>query len=100
MPAALKAWSAELNPHHDNREKTMKRIHPATGELFLPYRFRDGKFRVADPRHGAVKHHAEYQIAVETEEELESYVRRRFHVRMQGTRSKTVNLISPDEIRL
>ncbi|KRB16395.1 hypothetical protein ASD99_08490 [Mesorhizobium sp. Root695] len=76
----------------------MKRIHPVTGELFLPYRYQDGKFRVADPRHGAVKHHAELQIAVETEEELDAYARRRFHVRMQGVRGKKVSLISPQEI--
>ncbi|PBB81214.1 hypothetical protein CK218_12660 [Mesorhizobium sp. WSM3879] len=76
----------------------MKRIHPVTGELFLPYRYQDGKFRVADPRHGAVKKKAEYQIAVDTEEELEAYVRRRFHVRMQGVRGKKVKLISPQEI--
>lgn len=76
----------------------MKRIHPETGELFLPHRQRDGKFRVADPRHGEDKKKAEYQIAVETEWELEAYARRRFHVRMRGVRSKQVNLISPPEI--
>lgn len=78
----------------------MKRIDPKTGELFLPYRYRDGKFRVADPRHGEDKKKAEYQIAVDTEEELEAYRRRRFHVRMRGVRSKQVNLISPQEIIL
>jgi hypothetical protein len=78
----------------------LKRIHPVTGELFLPYRYQDGKYRVADPRHGAVKHHANNQIAVETDEELVAHWRRRFHVRMQGIRSKKVNLISPDEIVL
>lgn len=76
----------------------MKRIHPVTGELFLPHRHRDGKFRVADPRHGEDKKKAEYQIAVATEEELEAYRRRRFHVRMRGVRNKQVNLISPQEI--
>lgn len=76
----------------------MKRIHPVTGELFLPHRYRDGKFRVADPRHGAVKHHAGHQISVETEGGLESYVRRGFHVRMRGIRGAKVNLISPQGV--
>jgi hypothetical protein len=76
----------------------MKRIDPKTGELFLPHRYRDGKFRAADPRHGAAKKKAEFQIAVDTEEELEAYARRRFHVRMRGVRGKQVNLISPPEI--
>jgi hypothetical protein len=76
----------------------MKRIHPVTGELFLPHRHRHGKLRVADPRHGEDKKKAENEIAVETEEELEAYRRRRFHVRMRGMHSKQINLIAPQEI--
>nr|RAV97760.1 hypothetical protein DBT41_14975 [Aerococcus urinae] len=76
----------------------MKRYHPTTGELFIPYRFPDGKYRVADPSLGNVKHHSENQISVATDEELVDYVRRGFHVRMKGVESGQTNLIRPESI--
>jgi hypothetical protein len=78
----------------------MKRFHPVTGEIFLPYRFQDGRYRVADPALGKVKHHSKNQILVETDQELRNHVRRGFHVRMRGDDSGQVNLIKPDEIVL
>lgn len=78
----------------------MKRIHPVTGELFVPHRFKDGNFRMADPTKGKVKHHAKHQIAVGTETELRSLARDGFHLRMRGVLSGTINLISPAQIVL
>lgn len=69
----------------------------ADGERFVPHRFRDGLFRVADPALGKVKHHAAHQIAVRIEE-VDDYLRRGFLLRMRGERSGQVNLIAATEI--
>lgn len=76
------------------------RVHPETGERFVPHQYGDGQFRVADPTLGKVKHHAENQIAVRTEDELVGYIRRGFLCRMRGKDSGKVNLISPDSITI
>jgi len=78
----------------------MKRIDPDTKELFLPHRYRDGSYRVADPRFGRTKHHAKNQIAVATESELLDLLSRGFHLRMRGTVSGQINLIKSSEIEL
>jgi hypothetical protein len=69
---------ADFPNQFGGRTAHMRRYHPATGELFTPHRFSDGRYRVADPSLGAVKHHAVNQIAVSTEEELLNYARRGF----------------------
>ncbi|MEL6522618.1 MAG: hypothetical protein AAFQ66_16750 [Pseudomonadota bacterium] len=78
----------------------MERIHPRTGELFTPHRYRDGSFRVADPKFRSTKHHAANQIPVTTLTDLAEMVRQGFHVRMRGEDSGQINLVRPDEIRL
>ncbi len=70
----------------------------ADGERYVPHRFRDGLFRVADPALGPIKHHAHNQIAVR-EEEIADYLRRGFLLRMRGEISGQVNLIAASEIR-
>lgn len=67
------------------------------GERFLPHRFADGLYRVADPSLGRVKHHAANQICV-TEAEIAEYLRRGYLLRMRGEASKQVNLIAAAEI--
>ncbi len=67
------------------------------GERYLPHRFADGLYRVADPRLGRKKHHAANQIAIR-EEEIVSYLRMGYLLRMRGEVSGQVNLISPAEI--
>ncbi|RVG79150.1 hypothetical protein CN177_24340 [Sinorhizobium meliloti] len=69
----------------------------ADGERYVPHRFRDGKYRVADPALGRKKHHASNQIAI-TADEIGSYLRRGFLLRMRGEISGQVNLISASEI--
>ncbi|SEP41170.1 hypothetical protein SAMN04487843_11694 [Methylobacterium sp. ap11] len=69
----------------------------ADGERFVPHRFRDGLLRMADPALGKVKHHAANQIAVR-EDEVVTYLRRGFLLRMRGERSGQVNLIAAAEI--
>lgn len=76
----------------------MKRYHPETGELFLPHRYEDGRYRVADPKLGTAKHHAKNQIPVSSEGALQDYVRHGYHVRMRGADSGQVNLIRPEEV--
>jgi hypothetical protein len=68
------------------------------GERYLPHRFRDGLYRVADPALGRTKHHAGNQIAVRADE-IEEYLRKGFLLRMRGEVSEQVNLISPAEIK-
>lgn len=69
-----------------------------TGEQYVPHRYEDGRFRVADPTLGAAKKLKENQILVETQGELVSYTRRGFHVRMSGERNRQPNLISSEHI--
>lgn len=77
----------------------MRRIRLDTGELYLPHRGRDGRYRVADPTLGNAMKLTANQIAVETDSELLSYVRRGFAVRMKGIRTGQVNLIAASEIQ-
>lgn len=75
------------------------RRHPKTGELFHPYRYQDGLFRVADPTLGNAKKLAENQISI-SEGEIAEYIRRGFHLRMLGEISGQRNLIRPEEIEV
>lgn len=63
----------------------------------MPHRFGDGFFRMADPAHGRVKHHAANQIAVR-DDEISAYLQRGFLLRMRGERKGQVNLIAAAEI--
>ncbi|MBY3144074.1 hypothetical protein HFO63_00420 [Rhizobium laguerreae] len=71
----------------------MKRIHPTTGEVFVPHRYSDGTFKLADPRLGEERHHVKNAIRVHTETEAADYVRRGFSLRMRGRDTNSVNLI-------
>jgi hypothetical protein len=75
---------------------SFERVAP-TGERFVPHRFSDGMFRVADPTLGRTKHHAANQIAIRTDE-IAAYLKRGFLLRMRGERSGQVNLIAASEI--
>jgi hypothetical protein len=76
----------------------MRRVHPTTGEVFVPHRFGDGCFQLADPRLGRIKHHAQNAIRVSTETEAAAYVRRGFSLRMRGKDTNKVNLIIAENI--
>lgn len=78
----------------------MKRYHPKTGEVFLPHRYKDGGYRVADPSLGETKHHSKNQIAVPSMLELVQYARRGFYVRMRGVDNGQINLVRPEDIDL
>jgi hypothetical protein len=67
------------------------------GERFVPHRFSDGFYRVADPALGSVRHHAANQIKV-TAEEIRGYLEKGFLLRMRGDRGGQVNLIAASEI--
>ncbi|MBX5303172.1 hypothetical protein HJB93_28735 [Rhizobium sp. NLR12b] len=76
----------------------MKRIHPTTGEIFVPHRYGDGTFQLADPKLGRVQHLASNAIRVRSETEAADYVRRGFSLRMRGKDTNKVNLIVADNI--
>jgi archaeosine-15-forming tRNA-guanine transglycosylase len=76
----------------------MRRVHPTTGEVFVPHRFGDGKFQLADPRLGRIQHHAQNAIRVSTETEAADYVRRGYSLRMRGMDTSKVNLITASNI--
>jgi hypothetical protein len=75
---------------------SFERIAP-DGERYVPYRFRDGLYRVADPALGRLKHHSANQIAIRPEE-IASYLQRGFFLRMRGEIHGQVNLIAASEI--
>lgn len=76
----------------------MKRIHPDTGEVFVPHRYSDGAFKLADPRLGRIQHHSINAIRVSTETEAADYIRRGFSLRMRGRDTNKVNLITAHNI--
>ncbi|WP_049801810.1 hypothetical protein [Bradyrhizobium genomosp. III] len=67
------------------------------GERYVPHRFPDGLYRVADPALGRTKHHSANQIAI-TAEQIGDYLRRGFLLRMRGEKSGQVNLIAASKI--
>lgn len=73
-----------------------ERIAP-NGERYVAHRFKDGRYRMANPALGRKKHHADHQLAV-TLEEISEYLRRGYLLRMRGDQSKQVNLIAAAEI--
>jgi hypothetical protein len=76
----------------------MKRICPKTGEVFVPHRYGDGFFKIADPRNGRERHHTKNAIRVKCETEVADYVRRGFALRMRGRDTNRINLITADKI--
>jgi archaeosine-15-forming tRNA-guanine transglycosylase len=78
----------------------MRRIHPTTGEIFVPHRFGDGNFKLADPRLGRIQHHDKNAIRVSTETEAAAYVRQGYSLRMRGLDSGKVNLITAQNIAI
>lgn len=70
----------------------------ADGERFVPHRFRDGMYRVANPALGPTKHHAANQIAI-TADEIGGYLKRGYLLRMRGQISGQVNLVAASEIK-
>lgn len=85
-------------PLESDLEADFERV-AADGERFVPHRFRDGFYRVADPALGRTKHHAHNQIAIRRGQ-IETYLSRGFLLRMRGEISGQVNLISPEEISI
>lgn len=69
----------------------------SNGERYVPHRYKDGLYRVADPAKGKVKHHSANQIAIR-EEEIVDYLRKGFGLRMKGERSGQSNLIPASNI--
>ncbi|GAB4368485.1 MAG: hypothetical protein Kow00114_27750 [Kiloniellaceae bacterium] len=76
----------------------IRRYRPGTNEEFVPYRYRDGSFRLADPSAGAEKHHAKNAIKVYDETELKGYIDKGYHLRMEGLDTGHKSLISPKSI--
>ncbi|MBL0404436.1 hypothetical protein JKG68_10695 [Microvirga aerilata] len=74
----------------------IERIRP-DGERYIPYRYEDGLYRVADPSLGRTKHLAANQIAIR-EDEIVPYLQRGFPLRMIGERTGQRNLIAAADI--
>ncbi len=68
------------------------------GEVFTPHIYPNGMYRVANPELGDVKHHAKNQLSIR-EEQIDSYLKRGFHLRMKGNVHGKVNLIAPENIK-
>ena len=66
-------------------------------EQFIPHRFRDGLYRVADPALGPKKRHSKNQVVVSVHG-IGPNLERGFLLRMRGERSGQVNLIAAAEI--
>ena len=75
------------------------RTNPQTGAIERPWRQRDGHFVLADPAHGAQRHHKENAITVPTYSEAVELVRRGHPVRMSDGGS-AASLVSPASLEL
>lgn len=76
----------------------MKRVHPVTKEVFVPHRYGDGTFRLADPRLGRERHHLRNAVCVRTETEAMALVRQGYALRMRGLDTGSINLIASSQI--
>jgi hypothetical protein len=76
----------------------MKRIHPLTKEVFVPHRYGDGTFRLADPRLGRERHHLKNAVSVRSETEAAGMVRQGYALRMRGMDTGSINLIASANI--
>jgi len=74
-----------------------ERVAP-DGERYVAHRFKDGRYRMADPSLGRTKHRAANQLPV-TLEEISGHLSKGYLLRMRGELSKQVNLISATEIK-
>ena len=68
------------------------------GEVFVPHRYPNGLYRVANPALGDVKHHAKNQLSAR-EDQIEGYLQRGFLLRMKGDVTGKVHLIPSSEIK-
>lgn len=76
----------------------MRRTHPKTKEVFVPHRYGDGTFRLADPNLGRRRHHLANAILVHSESEAADYVRKGYSLRMRGLDSGAISLIAAQNI--
>jgi hypothetical protein len=67
------------------------------GERYVPFKYPDGLYRVADPALANKKHHSANQIPIR-EEEIVTYLAKGFPLRMIGERTGQVNLIAASQI--
>lgn len=77
----------------------MLRISPKK-KIFTPHLYRDGCYRVADPRFGDDKKKDAFQIRVKTLAEVRGYVARGFHLRMSADDKRPPSLICPQHIKM
>ena len=75
------------------------RINPHTGRVEMPWLNREGFFVLADPKHGARRHHDKFTVKVSTLEEAAQHVREGFSIRMTDGESPP-SLISPASLTI
>jgi hypothetical protein len=77
----------------------IERVMPRAGIAEQPVRDSRG-YRLGDPRHGSMKHHAANEVAVSTLEAAAELIERQgFSLRMGGP-GKRGSLISPKSLRI
>jgi hypothetical protein len=80
--------------------KTILRVKPDTGELFILDRLDSGKFQVGDPEYASEKGHPNRRVDVETIDEVLEYVARGFSVRLRSLDTGKLSMISPPSLRI
>ena len=72
-----------------------------TGERYEPALTRDGRFQLADPAYGSVKHHSKHAVYADTLDEALELVRSKgFSLWMRGADTNQRNLIAPSSIQV
>jgi hypothetical protein len=71
----------------------------ADGERYFAHRFGDGRYRMANPALGRIKHHSTNQLSVDINEII-GYLKKGYLLRMRGETSKQVNLVAASEITI
>lgn len=77
---------------------SIERISSRDGITEVPVLTARG-YQLGDPAHGALKHHAEHAVHVQTLEEAAELIERGFSLRM-GAKGKSPSLIAPKSLRI
>jgi hypothetical protein len=77
----------------------IERTQPRPGGTEQPSRAANGRYQLADPKFGSLKHHAEHAVFVHTLEEAAALIERGFSLWMTRE-GKRPSLISPNGLRI
>ena len=80
--------------------RTILRVKPDRGELFILDRLENGKFQIGDPEYASEKGHRNRRLYVDTIDEVPEHVEKGFSVRLRSLDSGKLSMINPSKFRI